>query len=247
VRTGFNFSTTLPPADCNGHGTHVAGVLGGSKHGVAKEVSLVSLRVLDCQNRGLVSDMVKGIEWAINDHQSGQPAVMNISIYTDSPSLSFDAAINAAIASGITVCVIAGNGTANNGVATDACNISPARVSSAITVSATNIADSRANFANFGPCVDLFAPGVQIESAWYESDTAVAIDSGTSMAVPHVTGAAALFLETYPNAGPATVVSALLSAASIGRVQNGGASTPNRLLFAIDVVPNPRRRSARPQ
>ncbi|MEA2345506.1 MAG: hypothetical protein QOF63_3675, partial [Thermoanaerobaculia bacterium] len=86
VRSGFNFSTALPPSDCNGHGTHVAGILGGSEHGVAKEVSLVSLRVLDCQNRGFVSDMVKGIEWAIDDHQSGQPAVMNISIYTDSPS-----------------------------------------------------------------------------------------------------------------------------------------------------------------
>ncbi|MBV9067977.1 MAG: S8 family peptidase [Acidobacteria bacterium] len=244
VRSGFNFSTTLPPSDCNGHGTHVAGILGGSQHGVAKEVSLVSLRVLDCQNRGFVSDMVKGIEWAINDHQSGQPAVMNISIYTDSPSASFDAAINAAIAGGITVCVIAGNGTANNGVATDACTISPARVSNAITVSATNILDSRSSFANFGPCVDLFAPGEQIESDWYSSNTATAIDSGTSMAAPHVTGAAALYLQNYPSAFPSTVAAALIEAASVNKVQNAGLSSPNRLLFTVDTEPPPLRRRA---
>jgi subtilisin family serine protease len=244
VRSGFNFSTTLPPSDCNGHGTHVAGILGGSEHGVAKEVSLVSLRVLDCQNRGFVSDMVKGIEWAIDDHQSGQPAVMNISIYTDSPSTTFDAAINAAIADGITVSVIAGNGIANNSVATDACNISPARVSSAITVSATNIFDSRASFANFGPCVDLFAPGAQIESDWYSSNTATAIDSGTSMAAPHVSGAAALYLQSHPNAFPSTVAAALIAAASVNKVQDAGLSSPNRLLFTVDIEPPPLRRRA---
>jgi subtilisin family serine protease len=244
VRSGYNFSTTLPAADCNGHGTHVAGILGGSQHGVAKDVSLVPLRVLDCQNRGFVSDMVKGIDWAIADHQSGQPAVMNISIYTDSPSTTFDAAINAAIADGITVCVIAGNGTANNGVATDACTISPARVPNAITVSATNIFDSKSLFANFGPCVDLFAPGELIESDWYSSNTAIAIDSGTSMAAPHVSGAAALYLETHPNAFPSTVAAALIAAASVNRVQDAGTSSPNRLLFTIDVEPPPLRRRA---
>jgi subtilisin family serine protease len=243
VRNGFNFSATLPPADCNGHGTHVAGIVGGSAHGVAKEVSLVSLRVLDCQNRGFVSDMVAAINWAINDHQSGQPAVMNISIYTDSPSPSFDAAINAAIADGITVCVLAGNGTANNSVAADACTISPARVANAITVSATTIFDGKANFANFGPCVDLFAPAVQIESAWYSSDTATAIDSGTSMATPHVSGAAALYLQNHPNAAPSTVASALVAAASLDKVQNSGSGSANRLLFTRD-IPTPVRRRA---
>ena len=244
VRSGYNFSTTLPASDCNGHGTHVAGILGGSQHGVAKEVSLVPLRVLDCQNRGFVSDMVKGIEWAIDDHQSGQPAVMNISIYTDSPSTTFDAAINAAIADGITVCVIAGNGTANNSVATDACTISPARVPNAITVSATNLFDSRAGFANFGPCVDIFAPGDLIESDWYSSNTAIAIESGTSMAAPHVSGAAALYLETHPNAVPATVAAALIAAASVNKVQDAGLSSPNRLLFTVDVEPPQLRRRA---
>ncbi len=246
VRSGYNFSTTLPAADCNGHGTHVAGILGGSQHGVAKDVSLVPLRVLDCQNRGLVSDMVKGIDWAITDHQSGQPAVMNISIYTDAPSPTFDAAINAAIADGITVCVIAGNGTANNSVATDACTISPARVSNAITVSATTIVDRRASFANFGPCVDLFAPGELIESDWYSSNTAIAIDSGTSMAAPHVSGAAALYLESHPDALPSTVAAALIAAASVNKVQDAGSSSPNRLLFTVDVEPpQPRRRAVK--
>jgi subtilisin family serine protease len=245
VRNGFNFSTTLPPSDCNGHGTHVAGIAGGSAHGVAKEVSLVSVRVLDCQNRGSVSDFVKGIEWAIADHQSGQPAVMNISIYTDQPSPSFDAEINAAIADGITVCVLAGNGTANNSTATDACTISPARVANAITVSATDILDVKASFANFGACVDLFAPGVNIESTWYSSDTATALDTGTSMATPHVTGAAALYLQTHPNAAPSTVAAALIAAASLDKVQNAGEASPNRLLFTMDVETPLRRRAVK--
>ena len=245
VRNGFNFSTTLPPADCNGHGSHVAGIVGGTVHGVAKEVSLVSVRVLDCQNRGFVSDMVAGIDWTIGDHQNGQAAVMNISIYTDNPSASFDAAINAAIGDGITVCVLAGNGTANNGVATDACTISPARVTNAITVSATTIADAKAQFANYGSCVDLFAPGVQIESDWYSSDTALAIDSGTSMATPHVTGAAALYLQDHPSASPAVVALALISSASVNKVSSAGPGSLNRLLFTGDIALPLRHRAVR--
>jgi subtilisin family serine protease len=246
VRSGFNFPSPLPPSDCNGHGTHVAGIVGSSVHGVAKDVSLVSLRVLDCQNRGFVSDMVAGIEWAIADHQSGQAAVMNISIYTDSPSVSFDNAINAAIADGITVCVLAGNGTANNSAATDACTISPARVTNAITVSATSIADVKASFANFGSCVDLFAPGVQIESTWIGSDTAVAFDSGTSMSTPHVTGAAALYLENHRTASPAEVAYALVASASLDKVSSAGTGSLNRLLFTGVIEIPPRRRAARP-
>ena len=231
VRNGFNFSTTLPAGDCNGHGTHVSGIVGGSVHGVAKNVSLVSVRVLDCQNRGFTSDMVAGIDWAIDDHQNGQAAVMNLSIYTDSPSISLDTAVNLAIADSITVCVLAGNGTANNSVATDACTISPARVTNAITVSATNILDNRASFANFGNCVALFAPGEGIESAWYTSDTATALDSGTSMSTPHVTGAAALYLQDHPNATPATVAFELIAKASVNKLGNAGTGSPNRLLF----------------
>jgi subtilisin family serine protease len=244
VRAGYDANPSSP-GDCNGHGTHVAGIVGGSAFGVAKEVSLVSLRVLDCANRGFVSDMVEGINWAITDHQAGQPAVMNISIYTDSPSISFDNAIKAAIADGITVCVLAGNGTANNGAAADACTISPARVPNAITVSATNMNDTKASFANFGACVDLFAPGVQIESAWYSSNTATALDSGTSMATPHVSGAAALYLQNHPDAAPASVASALVAAASLEKIQNAGTGSPNRLLFTTDLqVQPPLRRRA---
>jgi len=246
VRNGFNFSATLPPTDCNGHGTHVAGIVGSSVHGVAKDVSLVPLRVLDCQNRGFVVDMVAGIEWAIADHASGQAAVMNISIYTDAPSTSFDSAINAAIADGITVCVLAGNGTANNSVATDACTISPARVTNAITVSASTIIDARASFANFGNCVDLFAPGLQIESTWIGSDTAVAFDSGTSMATPHVTGAAALYLEGHGTASPAEVAYVLTASASLDKVSGAGTASPNRLLFTGNLEIPQRRRAARP-
>jgi subtilisin family serine protease len=245
VRNGYNFSQTLAASDCNGHGTHVAGIVGGSVHGVAKDVSLVSLRVLDCENRGLISDIVDGIGWAIDDHQSGQPAVMNISIYSDVPSKSFDAAINAAIADGITVCVLAGNGTANDGTATDACFISPARVTNAITVSATTIFDGKAFFANFGGCVDIFAPGSQIESDWYSSDTATAFDSGTSMATPHVSGAAALYLQSHPDAAPAAVASALIAAATLNKILNAGPTSPNRLLFTTDVDVSQRRRAVK--
>jgi subtilisin family serine protease len=245
VRRGYNFSTTLPPDDCNGHGTHVAGIVGSSLHGVAKSVNLVSIRVLDCQNRGFVSDMVAGIDWAIGDHQSGQPAVMNVSMYTDSPSVSFDAAIAAAVSDGITVCVLAGNGTANNSVATDACSISPARVTSAITVSATDMNDMRWSGANFGNCVDLFAPGAQIESTWYSSTTAVAFDTGTSMATAFATGAAALYVQNHTNASPATVAAALIASASLNKVGDAGAGTPNRLLFTEDIEAPLRHRAAK--
>jgi subtilisin family serine protease len=247
VRRGYNVSTTLPPDDCNGHGTHVAGIAGSSVHGVAKSVNLVSVRVLDCANRGFVTDMVAGIDWAIDDHQSGQPAVMNVSIYTDSPSVSFDAAIAAAVSDGITVCVLAGNGTANNSVATDACSISPARVTSAITVSASSINDTRWPGANFGSCVDLFAPGVQIESTWFSGNTAVAFDTGTSMATAFATGAAALYVQNHPNASPATVAAALIASASLNKVGDAGAGTPNRLLFTAEIEAPLRHRAAKPR
>jgi subtilisin family serine protease len=191
--------------------------------------------------------MVAGIDWAIDDHQSGQPAVMNVSMYTDSPSVSFDAAIAAAVSDGITVCVLAGNGTANNSVATDACSISPARVTSAITVSATGMNDTRWSGANFGGCVDLFAPGMQIESTWYSSNTAVALDTGTSMATAFATGAAALYVQDHPTASPATVASALIASASLNKVGDAGVGTPNRLLFTAEIEAPLRHRAAKPR
>lgn len=247
VRRGYNFSTTLPPDDCNGHGTHVAGIVGSSLHGVAKSVNLVSVRVLDCANRGFVTDMVAGIDWAIDDRKSGQPAVMNLSVYTDSPSVSYDAAIAAAVSDGITVCVLAGNGTANNSSATDACSISPARVASAITVSASGMNDGRWPGANFGNCVDLFAPGAQIESTWFSGNNDIAFDTGTSMATAFATGAAALYVQNHPNASPASVAAALIASASLNKVSDAGVGTPNRLLFTGEVEPVPRRRAAKPR
>ena len=170
---------------------------------------------------------------------------MNVSIYTDSPSVSFDAAIAAAVSDGITVCVLAGNGTANNGVATDACSISPARVTSAITVSATSMNDKRLSIANFGSCVDLFAPGAQIESTWFSGNTAVALDTGTSMATAFATGAAALYVQDHPTASPATVASALIASASLNKVADLGVGTPNRLLFTAEIEAPLRHRAAK--
>ncbi|HYC93869.1 MAG TPA: S8 family serine peptidase [Thermoanaerobaculia bacterium] len=235
VRYGFNFEPNHSGADCNGHGSHVAGTVGGSTYGVAKGVSLVSARVLNCNGSGWVSDFVDGINWCIADHAAGQPAVMNMSVYSDSPSTGLDLAVNDAINDGIVVCVLAGNGTANNGVATDACNISPARVTNAITVGSVNSSDTKASSSNFGSCVDLFAPGVSILSVGYTSSTATDTKSGTSMATPHVTGAAALYVAANPGATPAATTTALVNSASVGKLTSIGSGSPNRLLYMGDI------------
>lgn len=213
--------------DCNGHGTHVAGTIGGSRFGVAKQVRLVAVRVLDCQGRGTASTVQRGLDWVLADHQPGQPAVLNMSL-GGAPSAALDRDVRALVKDGVVVVVAAGNGD-GSGQAADACGTSPARTRVAITVSAIDRDDSKPPWANVGSCVDLFAPGVAITSDWDTGDTATRTISGTSMASPAVAGAAALYLSTHPTATPTQVRAALVKAATIGVVQ-GHDTAPDRLL-----------------
>jgi len=217
---------SLPAADCNGHGTHVAGTVGGSTYGVAKGVSLVAVRVLNCAGSGTTSGVIAGINWVTSNHTGTNPAVANMSLGGGASS-SLDTAVKNSIADGVTYAIAAGNNNKN------ACNYSPARVPTAITVGATTSTDARASYSNYGTCLDIFAPGSSITSAWYTSNTATNTISGTSMATPHVTGAAALYLEKVPNATPATVVSALVAGATSDKVNNPGKGSPNKLLYTL--------------
>jgi hypothetical protein len=215
--------------DCNGHGTHVAGTIGGTKYGIAKNVSLHSVRVFGCGGGGSMATVAAGVDW-VTLHRVG-PAVVNISL-GGPPSPTLDAAVTSSIGHFITYVVSAGNDLGGN-----ACAKSPARTPAAITVGATDPAsDMRAGFSNIGPCLDLFAPGLDILSAGIASNTDSATLSGTSMAAPHVTGVAALYLQHHPNATPAQVWSAIHSNDDVpttpgwGGVINRGAGSPNELL-----------------
>jgi subtilisin family serine protease len=215
--------------DCNGHGTHVSGTVGGSTYGVAKAVKLVAVRVLDCNGSGTTSGVIAGIDWVTSNHQAGQPAVANMSL-GGGASTALDRAVQNSIADGVAYAVAAGNGNAA-GRGVDACKTSPARVSAAMTVSATDSTDTKPVWANIGSCVDWFAPGVSITSAWDTSDTATNTISGTSMATPHTTGVAALYLQTHPTATPQQVRDALYANATKGVVRSAGSGSPNALLF----------------
>jgi subtilisin family serine protease len=217
------------PSDCYGHGTHVAGSVGGSSFGVAKGVTLHAVRVLGCSGGGSNASVIAGVEWVTQNHL--KPAVANMSLGGGGAS-AVDAAVNNSINAGVTYVVAAGN---SNG---DACSISPARVVAALTVGATDRSDVRSVFpnglaSNFGPCLDLFAPGTDITSAGLVSDTASAVNSGTSMAAPHVTGVAALYLQEKGDRPPATVATALVNAATPNKVGNPGAGSPNRLAHSL--------------
>ena len=192
----------LPADDCNGHGTHVAGTIGGSTYGVAKGVSLVAVRVLDCSALGSFADIIEGIDWVTAQHLPGQPAVANLSI-SGAAHAPLDTALNNSIADGVTYTVAAGD------FGTDACGYSPARVTGAVTVGATTRTDARPSYSNIGSCLDLFAPGDDITSAWIGSDTATMSQSGTSMAAPHAAGVAAIYLQNDPSLFPATVAQRL--------------------------------------
>ncbi len=215
--------------DCNGHGTHVSGTVGGSTYGVAKGVLLVAVRVLNCSGSGTNSGVIAGVNWVAQN--AIKPAVANMSL-GGGASQALDDAVTGAVNAGVTFCVAAGNGD-SLGNPQDACTTSPARAAAAITVSATDTTDTKASWANYGTCVDLFAPGVNITSAWYSSTTATNTISGTSMATPHTAGVAALYLAANTTASPASVASALTSNATSGVVKSGGTGTPNRLLYSI--------------
>ncbi len=210
--------------DCNGHGTHVAGTIAGSTYGVAKSAMPRAVRVLDCNGSGSTSGVISGVDWVRQNFIA--PAVANMSLGGGASS-TMDTAVNNLANAGVPIAVAAGNSN------TDACTSSPARAANAITVGSTTTSDSRSSFSNFGTCVDLFAPGSGILSAWFSSDTATATLSGTSMASPHVAGVAALYKGVNPGASASTVRNAIVNGATTNVISNAGSGSPNRLLYSL--------------
>lgn len=211
-------------SDCSGHGTHVAGTLGGSLYGVAKEVSLKSVRVLNCKGSGSISGIVAGINWIISN--ATLPAVANMSLGMNGTSFTWDRAVHQLLASGVVTSLAAGNGGKN------ACNYSPARVADAMTIGATTSADAKTSWSNYGACVDFFAPGNGIVSAWNTGSSDTRSLSGTSMSSPHVAGVAALYLENHPFATHLQVRDALLSYTTKSTV-SASSTTNNHLLYSL--------------
>jgi hypothetical protein len=211
--------------DCNGHGTHVAGILGGNTYGVANKVDLVAIKVLDCEGGGSISGIIKGIDFILGDATS--PAVANLSLGAGKNEL-LDTTVKKLVTAGITTVVAAGNENS------DACNSSPASEPSVITVASTNEDDARSSFSNWGRCVDIFAPGGQITSAWIGGDSAINTISGTSMSSPHVCGAAALFLAENQDATPSDIEETLLTLSTPNKVRFEGFRSPNELLYVGD-------------
>ncbi|MFH8727572.1 S8 family peptidase [Streptomyces termitum] len=212
--------------DGNGHGTHVATTIAGSTYGVAKAAKVVAVRVLDDNGSGTTAGVVAGIDWVTAHHAAGTPAVANLSL-GGGASTTLDNAVKRSIADGVTYAVAAGNSGVN------AKNSSPARVAEALTVGATDKTDAKASWSNYGAVVDLFAPGVSITAGWNTSDTATNTISGTSMATPHVAGAAAVYLAGHPAATPAQVATALVNGATPNKVTNPGSGSPNLLLRLV--------------
>ncbi|MGK4595021.1 S8 family serine peptidase [Amycolatopsis sp. w19] len=207
-------------SDCHGHGSHTAGTIGSKTYGVAKKVKIVGLKVLGCNNSGPDSGIIDAVDWVTANAK--KPAVANMSLTMDAPGVGDDA-VKRSIASGVVYGVAAGNAS------TDACNTSPARVPEAITVNASDSADNRSSFSNYGSCTDIFAPGTNITSLSPSSGGSAGM-SGTSMATPHVVGAAALYLSANPGATPQQVRDALVNGATAGVIKNAGSGSPNKLL-----------------
>jgi len=235
---GVNYVDTQNQ-DCNGHGTHVAGTVAGTTYGVAKKAEVVAVKVLNCAGSGSYAGVISGIDWTANDHIAKKnKATANMSL-GGSFSAATNAAVKAAVEAGVTFAIAAGNSDAN------ACNYSPASEPLAITVGATDIGaegaaqvDIRSSFSNFGTCVDIFAPGSDITSAWIGGTTAIRTISGTSMAAPHVCGVATLILEANPTFTPAQVETAMHAVALNGLIdlQCGTDAvcnqSPNRMLYS---------------
>ena len=213
------------PQDCNGHGTHVAGTIAGTQYGLAKQATLHSVRVFGCTGGSPWSRTIAAVDWVVANHI--KPAVVNMSL-SGGNNTAMDTAVNNAVAAGISFAVAAGNNYGAN-----ACTRSPARAANAITVGSTNNDDARSNFSNIGICVDIFAPGRAIKSAWFTSNTATNTISGTSMATPHIAGVIALHLENFPNATPAQVTASILAGATPNKITNVGTGSPNLLAYSI--------------
>ena len=210
--------------DCNGHGTHVSGTIGGAAYGVAKDVNLVSVRVMDCDGTGMISAVIGGVDWVTGHHQS--PAIANMSLSTSADAV-LDDAVRKMVASGVVTVVAAGN------YGTDACDYSPARVAEAITVGASDKTDHRLQWTNYGTCVNLYAPGTDVLSAYHTGPEASMVMSGTSMAAPHTSGVAALYLQRHPGLTPKAVFDALTGYATKNIVAD--AKTENaHLLFSFE-------------
>ncbi|HYR08039.1 MAG TPA: S8 family serine peptidase [Longimicrobium sp.] len=216
--------------DCNGHGTHVAGTIAGTTYGVAKAAQVISVRVFGCSGGAPFSTIIAAVDWVTAN--AVKPAVVNMSL-----GGSYYAPMNTAVANSITSGVVYAVAAGNSSY--DACSYSPASTPTAITVGSTASNDARSYFSNYGTCVDLFAPGSDITSAWYTGNTAINTISGTSMATPHVAGVAALYLQGSPTATPATVAAALVSTSTANRVTDPGLGSPNRLLFSLLTAPPP--------
>ncbi|MFI8291403.1 S8 family peptidase [Streptomyces sp. NPDC085614] len=212
--------------DGNGHGTHVATTIAGSTYGVAKSARIVAVRVLDNNGSGTTAGVIAGIDWVTAHHTAGAPAVANLSL-GGGASTALDNAVKNSIADGVTYAVAAGNSGVN------ASSSSPARVAAAITVGATSNTDAKASWSNYGSVLDLFAPGVSITAGWNTGDSATNTISGTSMATPHVAGAAAVYLAGHPSATPAQVSAALVNGATPNKVTSPGSGSPNRLLRLV--------------
>lgn len=234
VQRGYDATGSGSTDDCVGHGTHVAGTAAGATFGVAKRAQIVPIRVLNCQGAGTKSQLIAGLDWLVRHHRRGRPAVANLSL-GGAASRVVDRAVARVLDDGVTVVAAAGNeGDTWWG---NACDYSPARVRRAITVGATNRYDQAPLWSNFGPCLDLFAPGVRILSASPAFRTASATESGTSMAAPLVTGVAARYLSQHPAAGPRRVADVITTQATAGIVTNPGPDTTRRLLHVPTPLP----------